>query len=241
MVPDDVPRLYVEGRTDEIVVMQVLRRPDFFVHANKDQISKENIPRIQLLVTFVESKTGSSGSRTELLADLGARLFRPTHRAVGYVIDADRREFTGDDLASTWQSIRDRLAKAPISITTPQVPPTDGFVGYHSQLGTPIGVWLMPDNTHDGTLEDFLKELASGPDQLLPYAERCTVEARKEHGAAFGEKDTDKAVICTWLAWQEEPGMNWATAFKQRCLNPESELGLRFSAWVQRLLAPRPE
>ena len=81
---------------------------------------------------------------------------------------------------------------------------TDSW-GNSSEYGVRVGVWLMPDNRRIGALEDFLKDLIDDSDPLLRHAEKSTAEA-KARGARFPEKYSKKALVHSWLAWQEEPG-----------------------------------
>ena len=55
--------------------------------------------------------------------------------------------------------------------------------------------------------------------------------------ALFPDKDFKKAVIEAWLAWQEEPGMTFGTAFQKNQLLKDKPLALRFVAWVQTLIS----
>ena len=61
---------------------------------------------------------------------------------------------------------------------------------------------LMPDNQREGALEQFLEDLVDDNDPLLPIAARSTSEAA-ESGAEFPEVDHRKAVLHSWLAWQQ--------------------------------------
>ncbi|TXT32981.1 MAG: hypothetical protein FD138_1992 [Planctomycetota bacterium] len=115
--------------------------------------------------------------------------------------------------------------------------PAEGFRGRHSKTQTPIGVWLMPDNRRDGSIEDFLQELIIDGDTTAPFAETSARLAKDSHGAKFEEKDFKKAVIETWLAWQEEPGMTFGTAFQKDCLQKNKPLAEHFVAWVRNLIA----
>ena len=82
-----------------------------------------------------------------------------------------------------------------------------------------------------------LRELIAEGDQIAPFAELSTRSAKADHGALFPEKDFKKATIETWLAWQEEPGMTFGTAFQKDCLQKNQPLAERFVAWVRKLIA----
>ena len=90
----------------------------------------------------------------------------------------------------------------------------------------------MPDNQRDGTLENFLRSLVEDDDPLFPYAEESAKHA-KELGAVFSANDTDKAVLHTWLAWQEEPGLPYGTAMRARFFRDDSPAAQAFVTWFR--------
>ena len=235
MSVDHLPQLFVEGKTDKYVVLQLLKNHGLFA---QDGEQRPNDPtKVQLVISVVKPNQDSSGSKSELLDDLSQRVRSPKHQAIGYIFDADDPTFTEWDLQKTWSVIRDRLGKPPTLLATLDPIPVDGFIGKHSGTGTPIGVWLMPDNRRDGSIEDFLRELIDEGDRVAPFAEVSTRAAKNDHGALFPEKDFKKAAMETWLAWQEEPGMTFGTAFQKDCLQRNKPLAECFVAWVRRLLA----
>ena len=232
---DHLPHLFVEGKTDKYVILQLLKSHDIFAQ-DGDQ-KPTNPSDVQVVVKVVKPVEGSSGSKEESLADLSQRVRKPNHSAIGYIFDADDPAFTKWNLQQTWRAIRDRLAKAPTLLTTKDKIPENGFHGRHSKTCTPIGVWLMPDNKRDGTIEDFLRELMADGDRIAPFAEKSTREAKDAHGALFPDKDFKKAVMETWLAWQEEPGTSFGVAFQKNQLLKDKPLAQRFVSWVQTLIA----
>jgi uncharacterized protein DUF3226 len=142
---DHLPHLFVEGKTDKYVILQLLKNLGVFAQDGYGKLPA-NSKAVQIVVSEVKPTEGSSGSKEELLADLSQRIRKPIHAAIGYVFDADDPAFTGWRLQQTWQAIRDRLGKAPTLLVAPDPIPDEGFHGRHSKTGTPIGVWLMPDN-----------------------------------------------------------------------------------------------
>lgn len=232
---EHLPHLFVEGKTDKYVVLQLLKNHGLFAQDGDQR--PDDPKKVQLVVSVVKPTQDSSGSKSELMEDLSQRVRSPKHSAIGYIFDADDSDFTEWDLQKTWAAICNRLAKAPMLLTLPDSISVEGFWGKHSKTGTPIGVWLMPDNRRDGSVEDFLRELIAEGDQIAPFAEASTRSAKNDHGALFPEKDFKKATIETWLAWQEEPGMTFGTAFQKNCLQKSKPLAERFVAWVRNLIA----
>ena len=146
---------------------------------------------------------------------------------VGLVVDADT------DLDARWQSIRDRLTE----IGYPNVPAAPDPAG--TVLDPPAGsllprtgVWLMPDNSTPGILEDFLQFLVPAPDALLDHV-KASVDSIPDR--RFSLNDEPKAVIHTWLAWQKEPGRPYGTAITARYLDPDVPQVDVLAAWLRRL------
>lgn len=152
--------------------------------------------------------------------------------ALGVVLDADT------DLQGTWEAVRDRLRKARY-LQVPDAPETAGTIVSPppDTLLPRVGVWLMPDNKTPGILEDFLRFLAPVETPLFQRVEE-SVDAIPPEERRFAEKDKPKAVIHTWLAWQEKPGKPLGTAITFQYLDdsvPEADV---LVAWLRRLFFP---
>lgn len=166
------------------------------------------------------------GSVERLLDGIETAIELSTGRAIGFVLDAD------SPLLGRWQSVRDRLLR--VKVDAPKEPPPEGFIGHSSTYRSTVGVWLMPDNQHDGKLETFLSTLIDEQDALIDHATEATNTAR-ELGARFSEADHIKATIHAWLAWQEEPGRPYGTAIRARYFRHDSPAAVAFVAWFKRL------
>lgn len=84
----------------------------------------------------------------------------------------------------------------------------------HSDKGmNPLGVWIMPNNKADGTIEDWIKSkiLASETD-LFNHACYTVKDLTNKK---FSQNSIVKAEIATWLAWQNQPGRTIAYALKE--------------------------
>ncbi|WP_165224750.1 DUF3226 domain-containing protein [Aquisphaera insulae] len=115
----------------------------------------------------------------------------------------------------------------------PEQIPAGGFIGvsaYHSR----VGVWLMPDNVRDGTLEEFLRDLVADQDPIIGHAESATDRA-KDLGAGFPPQDRLKALIHAWLAWQDVPGRPYGLAVKARSFRHDGPIAGRFVDWFRAL------
>jgi hypothetical protein len=93
----------------------------------------------------------------------------------------------------------------------------------------------MPDCATDaGKLEDLLDTLILHGDKLRPHARKST-DAAKKLGATFPSRDTIKAQIHCWLAWQEDPGKPFGTAINAKFFIHDSPQALAFLRWLKRL------
>jgi len=98
-----------------------------------------------------------------------------------------------------------------------------------------VGLWIMPDNASEGTLETFLRfMIPDGSAPLWAHAEASVASARVL-GAACRESHTAKAHLYTWLAWQDPPGQSGGKALTQRILNPRSPISEAFVQWFLNL------
>jgi hypothetical protein len=91
----------------------------------------------------------------------------------------------------------------------------------------------MPNNQNPGMLEDFCAELAE-PASLL-FAKECVEQAQSKSITTFKEAHFSKAVIHTYLAWQDEPGYPMGKAITGRSLRPQTDIAIRFTNWLTHL------
>ena len=161
-----------------------------------------------------------------VLKELNARITGANPiEVIGVVIDADK-----PDLAGRWQQIRDKFkSKLPI----PNFPDPVGTILPATDDYPKIGFWLMPDNNLDGMLEDFCAKLADS--KSIDFAEQCVNQAESKKHASFKDVHKAKAVIHTFLAWQDEPGRPLGQAITARTLNPENPIANDFVAWLRKL------
>jgi len=75
--------------------------------------------------------------------------------------------------------------------------------------GRRLGIWIMPDNVSDGSLETFL------------------AECRDAH--------VEKSDLFTWLAWQDPPGQYPGKALTKKVLDPHSPGASLFVKWFREL------
>lgn len=228
--------LLVEGRDDEHVVKSICGRMQI---GHIDEIrSEHNLPS-----TDKKPPSGKEALLKALPKYLESRGEELT--ALGVLLDAD------DDRDASWRFITHTLhqlgyADLPAqpdpagtviqppdrTIQPPQPNAGASLPGTANPLPLPrIGIWIMPDNQLNGTLEDFLKFLVPEGDPLLPYAEQ-TLD--KLPHTRFTSPRRPKALIHTWLAWQNEPGKPYGQAISAKYLNTDLPMAKTFANWLRR-------
>lgn len=166
------------------------------------------------------------GSDAEVFNALRALLSRADPpETVGVVLDADEK------VESRWQSIRDKLQHYPYHL--PDVPDPGGTIVEAVEDLPRLGFWLMPNNVDPGMLEDFCRQLA--PDDAIAFAEDCVTQARKKSFATFRDAHRSKALVHTYLAWQDEPGKPLGQSITARVLRPKTTIAATFADWLRAL------
>jgi len=172
--------LLVEGNDDEYVVRNLCA-----AHGRE--------------VDFAIEKTeqGSEGSGVEnLLAQIPVRLKSSELERLAILVDADQ------DASRRWQQIRDRVRRAGFP-DVPDAPERNGTVvelndGFRTIR---LGVWIMPDNTLPGMLENFAAFLVPEDERMMPHVDRF-LDGIPEEERLFAEIHRPKAAIHAYLAVQ---------------------------------------
>lgn len=201
---DKLNFLLVEGADDAQVFFHLLRHYKLETHITIQQ--KDGVER--------------------LLASLEVELMRRAETRLGIIVDADI------DPVARWQSLRSRIMEAGFA-NVPLYPELEGTIV--RQVGRPtIGLWLMPNNTIPGMLEDFVSTLIPAEDILWPTAKEAVQQVIIKD-RRFPQTQTMKAHIHTWLAWQEEPGKPMGQAITKRYLDASSSHAQQMINWLHKL------
>ena len=210
--------LRVEGADDAHAIKHLLRQHGCVCPIEGDSASgewSENAPTISPV-----------GDDKRLLDGMPIAVRFSSGCSVGFVLDAD--EVASD----RWSKVCSRIATMGLSM--PHQIPSDGYIDTSSVFQGRVGVWLMPDNRRSGALEAFLRDLVDSNDQLHSMAEQSTRNARRA-GARFPNSKEDKAILRTWLAWQEEPGLPYGLAVSKHYFLHDARLAGTFVGWFKRV------
>ncbi len=166
----------------------------------------------------------------EVLKDFINAFDMPELTNIGLIVDAD---FDGVEQRKV--SVLDRLSKklkhdyAHLELTP------EGLNFDHD--GITIGIWIMPDNEKSGYFEHFLEKMVKSDDDILAEAKSKVEDLLQKDYCRYKPKDEQKAIIRTWLAWQENPGNTFGKAIKSGYLDINSAELKPFLSWISKTFA----
>lgn len=208
-MPRRLRRLLVEGRGDREVVYQF---------CNRHEIPNQSLFEVECMDEY-----GVSGIDA-LVDGLRVRPKSGEYAVLAAIFDADAQP------QARWQRVRGALETSGYD-NLPSSPAAGGVVVAARDRLPRVGLWMMPDNSSPGMLEDFLQSLVTEGDALLPRA-RQAVEAIPFDERRFKPSYETKAVVHTWLAWQEEPGTALGLALTRQYLDARQPPAIRFRDWL---------
>lgn len=198
-------KLLVEGKDDLFVIANI--RDGRLLTDNFDIVDCEGVENVaDKLLAYIKNK----------------------QLTVGVVVDAD------DQLNSRWESLRNVLIEQEYIV--PKQPDPNGTIIPPVGRSPKIGIWLMPDNIQEpGMLEHFVSTLIPPGDKLKPIAEDVITRLQADGLNRYKSIQASKALIHTWLAWQEDPGTPMGLAITKTYLDHNTELCQRFANWLDSL------
>lgn len=130
-----------------------------------------------------------------------------TIKRLGLVIDADFHS-TDKGFDEALSRVKKILNSKDYEVKTPGRNPSSGFLFKHRDGLPDFGLWIMPDNTQDGIIEDFIKRSIVSTDSSLFNRASKVVATLPE--PKFKPIHISKAEVATWMAWQQMPGQKLA-------------------------------
>lgn len=205
-------RLFVEGTDDLFVVANLLERELAGIELDK-------------FIQVPRASAGDDGAVGAAIRNFVSEVAIQKCERIGLIVDAN------GDAGKRRLEIRSALAKEGIEAGEDLSRFSTGGTGHVA------GVWLMPDNTRSGSLEDFLFPLVEET-ALWAWAREATATARIEKAAPF--TDESKAAFRAWLAWQKQPGLPPGEAVKRGLL--ATQRSAAFVTWFKGLFQePNPQ
>lgn len=150
------------------------------------------------------------------------------------VVDADS-QINGGGFSKACTRVSVALQSAGYRPST--AGPAEGLIFEHTDGFADVGLWVMPNNTDEGMLEDWIK-LCLHPDETALYQHGCTaIDAIDQIPGSpkFKLLHRTKAEVATWLAWQEKPGHGLYNAVNPQLLNPQAPLYSALQGWLRKV------
>ncbi|MFM2345026.1 MAG: hypothetical protein RLZZ210_1638 [Pseudomonadota bacterium] len=225
--------LYVEGVNDKHAITQLMLKYNF----NNIYYEKEKKPSNLIIKAIDETgQTGGIDGINNFLQELDTLIKASKKNSIGIIVDADLSS------ENRWNSIRDKLLKIGYS-EIPKEIPQDGFISNpHSEYNTIIGIWIMPNNNSKGKIEDFLQYLIPNKEhnKLFAFAQKTINELMPQtelinENNRFKDIDESKALIHTWLAWQDPPAKPFGTAINATIFNSQAPEAINLINWLKKL------
>lgn len=162
----------------------------------------------------------------QVLEVLPTQIKDSERKPIGLILDANT------SLSERWEAIKNILTKANYT----NIPTQPAFAGTYVIDNSPqlpkVGIWIMPDNTSEGMLENFIRHLIPENDDLINMSDQTIQQLIDTEINRFKIVHKSKAEIHTWLAWQEEPGTPMGQAITKQYLETENELARKFIGWL---------
>ncbi len=180
------------------------------------------------------------GNDDKALDSLASRIVstRPRQKILGLILDSDIEGPRPDQVI---QSRLDQLAaRVGPYYPLPNVFPEGGLIldplasRPEADRLPKLGVWLMPNNKDYGMFEDLL--MASLSELVAEYTTTVVKQSKADGVAKFKDVHLSKAVIRTYLAWQDPPDVQYlGLAIKRGAFeNIEAECK-QFIQWLEQL------
>lgn len=143
------------------------------------------------------------------------------------VIDADN-----PNLQSRWESIKEIIK--PYIKQIPDLPDPKGSILHLDQeINVRLGIWLMPNNTINGMLEDFCIGIA--PEQSIKLAEEYIDNCIEQSVAEFISNHRSKAILYSFLAVQSDPGTQIGLSITKNSLKNDHPSVKLFADWMKKV------
>lgn len=168
----------------------------------------------------------------DVLRNMKIRLTTPElHPKIGIVLDAD------ENVQGRLDSFLRNIAQCGKYDCTNTKLSSEGFILKPTdEIFPTVGLWIMPNNSTGGMLEDFVVSLVhKDGETLMSKADEILDQLEEEGIQKYKSVHRTKAKIHTFLAWQDEPGKPMGQAITARLLNADAENAKPFIQWLKNL------
>jgi hypothetical protein len=211
-------RLIVEGK-DAIALSEICRKRG--LSAPKDYKSPSKYK-----AEFVKPADGVDKVKLVLREELQS----PDVTNIGVILDANDVGVEG-----RFSALKN-IIEETLNLTIPKET-TISESGFHYKNETlTIGIWVMPNNVDNGYLENFICSMISEKEaDLWNFVNEKVDELIDKKLQKFSAVKKQKALLHTYLAWQESPGLPMGTALTSNFIDANSHAADSFVKWFQKV------
>ena len=142
------------------------------------------------------------------------------------VLDADSAPNSG------FQAALDRIGAIVAPFRYHSTGSSAGGIIYQNSDGlADFGLWVMPNNAHDGMLEDWVKQCMLSNEKPLFTHAVSAIDALPAP-PKFNPIHRSKAEVATWLAWQKQPGHGLYRIVEDELIDTSCQLYKELRAWL---------
>lgn len=205
--------LIVEGKSEERILPLLCRKSN--IDVSFEIISENSIEQLKQAIPIHLKSTN-------------------IYHKLWIIADAD------NNADNVWKAIKNLLLKSgkyTFDFNMP-LPAVGAVIAPNDPEDITVGIWIMPNNSDIGMLEDFMLNIIPQDDSLIKNAKQiiATLDAeRDKHTNLFRPTHKSKACIHTWLAWHHKPGESLTVAVEKRFFDTDSQLCKDFTNWLRQL------
>ena len=163
------------------------------------------------------------GDINAVIESIGPEFLAAGRQALGILVDTDDRP------QARWDEIAHQLRA--FGVQPPVAPDPTGTI--ISGVEPRVGVWLMPDNTQAGEIEEFVASMIPDDDPVWPMSQDY-IDGLPRYEGKFADGKTLRAKIHAWLATRADPRL-MGQAIGTHDLQVNGPLCQRFLVWLNRL------
>lgn len=161
------------------------------------------------------------------------------------VIDADY-EANGYGFSKRREQIKSLLEKYGYSASNSPAQHGKGELFGHNDGLESIGLWIMPNHSDEGMIEDFLLPcIYEEPRQELLNIVNSSISSLEEQeqfkDIRFSSTHKSKVQLSTWLNWQKKPNncreLGFACGLKNQWFDPSHENLINLKQWLENVFA----
>jgi hypothetical protein len=110
---------------------------------------------------------------------------------------------------------------------------THGLIFKLQDSDITFGLWIMPDNQAEGTIEDFVKTCIHSDEQ--PLLNHAIDVVKNVPNKKFEKHNVSKAEVATLLAWQRKPSLGLYCSVEDKLIDTKHTLFQELERWLKQI------